>query len=88
MHKICCFLSQQEEPKIIDTQALQVCRKRVCPRSSQDEFESRRLWHKVTHALRTDDIESATSAKHEVSRTGITVNHFAQSNQPQGGYQS
>ncbi|KAJ7381190.1 hypothetical protein OS493_004790 [Desmophyllum pertusum] len=58
------FTSHQEEPKILDTQILPVCRKRVCPHSSQDEFESRRLWHKVTHALKTNDIESATSAKH------------------------
>ena len=61
------LLILQEEPKILDTRELPVFRKRVCPQSSQDECESRRLWHKVTHALNTDDIESATSAKHQVS---------------------
>lgn len=60
------FTSHQEEPKIIDTEALQVYRKRICPQSKQEEFESRRLWHRVTHALKTDDIDSATSAKHEL----------------------
>lgn len=60
------FTSHQEEPKVINTEALQVCRKRVCPQSKQDEFESRRLWHRVTHALKSDDIDSATSAKHEL----------------------
>ncbi|KAM7449977.1 hypothetical protein ABFA07_002344 [Porites harrisoni] len=60
------FTSHQEEPKIIDTRELPVFRKRVCPESTQDECESRRLWHKVTHALKNDDIESATSAKHEL----------------------
>ncbi|XP_020601785.1 oxysterol-binding protein-related protein 11-like isoform X2 [Orbicella faveolata] len=60
------FTSHQEEPRILDTQTLPVCRKRVCPQASQGEFESRRLWQKVTHALKTDDIESATSAKHEL----------------------
>ncbi|XP_078366737.1 oxysterol-binding protein-related protein 11-like isoform X3 [Oculina patagonica] len=60
------FTSHQEEPRILDTHLLPVCRKRVCPLSNQEEFESRRLWHKVTHSLKTDDIESATSAKHEL----------------------
>ncbi|CAH3136270.1 unnamed protein product, partial [Porites lobata] len=60
------FTSHQEEPKIIDTRELPVFGKRVCPESTQDECESLRLWHKVTHALKNDDIESATSAKREL----------------------
>lgn len=67
------FLLLQEEPKILDTRELPVFRKRVCPQSRQEECESRLLWHKVTHALKTGDIEAATSAKHEVSQVLIGV---------------
>lgn len=71
--KLFGFLSTQEEPKIIDTEALQVYRKSIRPQSKQEEFESRRLWHRVTHALKTDDIDSATSAKHEVSIKSLSA---------------
>ncbi|XP_068721373.1 oxysterol-binding protein-related protein 11-like isoform X1 [Montipora capricornis] len=60
------FTSNQEEPKFIDTRELPVFCKRVCPLSRQEENESRRLWQKVTHALKVDNIEAATSAKHEL----------------------
>ncbi|XP_015766311.1 PREDICTED: oxysterol-binding protein-related protein 11-like [Acropora digitifera] len=60
------FTSNQEEPKILDTRKLPVFCKRVCPQSQQEECESRRVWQKVTQALKADNIEAATSAKHEI----------------------
>ncbi|TYJ51801.1 hypothetical protein B9479_007617 [Cryptococcus floricola] len=37
--------------------------KRVLPESEQEEFESRRLWSKLTDAIRTADMYAATAAK-------------------------
>ena len=67
------FLASQEEPKVIDTKELKVCRKRVRPLSSQTEMESRRLWQNVTAALKSKDIDSATAAKHLVSRSSKSL---------------
>ncbi|XP_072173364.1 oxysterol-binding protein-related protein 9-like [Diadema setosum] len=53
-----------ETEVFVDTKEMKVNRKRVRPIESQDEYESRRLWHKVTQSLKTQDIESATDAKH------------------------
>ena len=38
-------------------------RKRVRPMSIQGECESRKLWHKVTEALKAGEIDTATRHK-------------------------
>lgn len=42
-------------------------RKKILKFSLQEEYESRVVWKFVTQALEREDIESASSAKHEVS---------------------
>ena len=50
----------------MDTQSMPIIRKKVKKLESQEEFESKRKWHKVTQALIRDDVEAASAAKHEV----------------------
>eukprot|EP00794_Sanderia_malayensis_P016873 gene16873-18578_t len=52
--------------KCVDVSKLPVCLKRVRPTEMQKEFESRRLWSDVTSALKENNLETATSAKHKL----------------------
>ncbi|XP_048580502.1 oxysterol-binding protein-related protein 11 isoform X2 [Nematostella vectensis] len=58
------YTSNQEQAKVIDTKTLKVYHKRVRPVLSQEDNESRRLWHTVTSGLRSKNTVSATEAKH------------------------
>ena len=49
---------------MINTEVLSVVPKLVKPVCEQKENESRRLWRDVTLALRNNDIDKATAAKH------------------------
>ena len=49
---------------MVDTEVLSVVPKLVKPICDQKENESRRLWRDVTLALRNNDIDKATAAKH------------------------
>jgi len=51
----------------VDTLNTPTIRKKLKKLSSQDPGESRRRWQHVTEALRRQDIEAATEAKHTVS---------------------
>jgi hypothetical protein len=54
----------QKKVEVIDTEVLSVVPKIVKPVWEQRENESRRLWRDVTLALRNNDIDTATAAKH------------------------
>ena len=41
-------------------------RKKFKKMERQEPIESKRRWHRVTEALKSNDIEAATDAKHEV----------------------
>jgi len=60
------FADDEKNTYSLDTKKLPVTRKRVRPVEKQSEFESRRLWKNVTHALKTGDLEAATAAKHKL----------------------
>lgn len=59
----------QGTSKMVDTNTMVTKRKRVRPISKQGDFESRRLWQKVTAALKNGDIDSATEHKRYVSNS-------------------
>lgn len=42
---------------------LRIWHKRVRPTEMQGEFESRKLWHHVTNALKVGDVNTATEHK-------------------------
>ena len=46
-------------------------RKRVRPMSIQGECESRKLWHKVTEALKAGEIDTATRHKRFVCNCNV-----------------
>ncbi len=51
----------------MDTSKLLTMKKRVRPLTKQGDFESRKLWKKVTTALKNGDIDTATEHKRYVS---------------------
>ncbi|KAH7639940.1 oxysterol-binding protein-related protein 9-like protein [Dermatophagoides farinae] len=57
----------KSEP-FVDTKTLPVIRKQVKPINEQDEYESRNLWKKVTYALKQQNVDQATEAKHEIEQ--------------------
>lgn len=50
----------------VDTFNMPIVQKKVRKIHTQEEFESRRLWQDVTHALKVNDIETATGGKHKL----------------------
>ncbi|GAA5889393.1 hypothetical protein JCM6882_000730 [Rhodosporidiobolus microsporus] len=48
---------------LFDAHQAKVKAKSVCPEDQQQPFESRRLWSKVTAAIKANDIDAATDAK-------------------------
>jgi len=61
----------QEEPIVIDTCSMPPIKKKVRKVDAQIPTESRRLWQHLTKALYQNDIDTATSCKHEVIITAI-----------------
>ena len=57
----------QDQEVFVDTLNTPTIRKKLKKLSSQDPGESRQRWQHVTEALRKQDIEAATEAKHAVS---------------------
>ncbi|XP_078084314.1 oxysterol-binding protein-related protein 11 isoform X4 [Mustelus asterias] len=57
------FTYNNGSSKIVDVTKLPVTKKRVRPTEKQGPFESRRLWQRVTEALRISNIEKATEHK-------------------------
>jgi len=55
--------SNKSEQVLIDVTTAPLVPKTVLPESQQEEFESRRLWSKVTKGLTTNNIDSATVEK-------------------------
>ncbi|XP_004364608.2 oxysterol binding protein [Capsaspora owczarzaki ATCC 30864] len=47
----------------LNTKVMSIIKKQVTPVSSQNEFESRRLWKDVTEALKSRQVDAATVAK-------------------------
>ena len=60
--------STQDQEVFIDTLNTPTIRKKLKRLSAQDPGESRSRWQHVTEALRRQDIEAATEAKHVVSK--------------------
>jgi len=56
--------STQDQEVFIDTLNTPTIRKKLKRLSAQDPGESRSRWQQVTEALRRQDIEAATEAKH------------------------
>jgi len=51
---------------LFDAHNTSVTEKSVTPESQQQPNESRRLWSKVTQAIKANDIDAATEAKTEI----------------------
>ena len=56
----------QDEEVFVDTLTTPTIRKKFKKIEKQELNESKRMWMKLTEALRNEDINSATDAKHEV----------------------
>ncbi|GFN95202.1 oxysterol-binding protein [Plakobranchus ocellatus] len=52
----------------VDTKSLPIVKKIVQPPDSQDEFESRKLWRKVTQNLKDKNVDAATEEKHKLEQ--------------------
>ncbi|ESP05462.1 hypothetical protein LOTGIDRAFT_181302 [Lottia gigantea] len=52
----------------VDTKNLPIIKKRVQPRETQDEYESRRLWQDVTKHLKYRNVVEATEGKHRLEQ--------------------
>ncbi|KAG9345120.1 hypothetical protein JZ751_009663, partial [Albula glossodonta] len=52
------------ETKVIDTSKLPVIKKKIRPLERQGLMESRRLWQRVTEALKEGNVDAATEHKH------------------------
>lgn len=50
----------------MDIHNMPTIRKKFKKMERQEPIESKRRWHRVTEALKSNDIEAATDAKHEV----------------------
>ncbi|WVW85678.1 hypothetical protein I302_107716 [Kwoniella bestiolae CBS 10118] len=53
----------KEKKTVFDPTKARVVPKNVLPESEQEEYESRRLWTKLTDAIRSADMHGATAAK-------------------------
>ncbi|OWT39054.1 oxysterol-binding protein family [Cryptococcus neoformans] len=56
----------KEKKVLFDPSNSRVAPKKVLPESEQEEYESRRLWTKLTDAIRAADMHGATAAKSAV----------------------
>ena len=56
----------QDKEVFADTTSMPIIRKKIRKVECQGEMESKRKWQMVTRALLVDDVEAATTAKHEV----------------------
>ncbi|RUS80959.1 hypothetical protein EGW08_011279 [Elysia chlorotica] len=61
------WASGQNE-SFVDTKTLPIVKKIVRPPDSQEEFESRKLWRKVTQNLKDKNVEGATEEKHKLEQ--------------------
>ncbi|GFR90017.1 oxysterol-binding protein [Elysia marginata] len=52
----------------VDTKSLPIVKKIVRPPDSQEEFESRKLWRKVTQNLKDKNVDAATEEKHKLEQ--------------------
>ncbi|OTF83082.1 oxysterol-binding protein-related protein 9-like protein, partial [Euroglyphus maynei] len=57
----------KSEP-FVDTKTLPVIRKQVKPINEQCDYESRNLWKHVTYALKKQNVNEATTAKHQIEQ--------------------
>lgn len=57
---------KQEE--FVDNKSMRTIKKIVKPIVEQEPYESRRLWKKVTAALKMQDVDAATNAKNAVEQ--------------------
>lgn len=48
---------------LFDVKTSTICPKIVAPEDEQDEYESRRLWSKLTAAIKNRDMDTATAEK-------------------------
>ncbi|KAM6958670.1 oxysterol-binding protein-related protein 10-like isoform 1-T1 [Aplochiton taeniatus] len=60
------FTYSSGETKVIDTAKLPVIKKKLRPVEKQERTESRRLWQRVTQALKEGNIDEATEHKHRL----------------------
>ncbi|XP_026139474.1 oxysterol-binding protein-related protein 10 isoform X3 [Carassius auratus] len=60
------FTYSSGETKVIDTSKLPVIKKKIRPLEKQGQYESRRLWQRVTAALKAGDIDAASEHKHQL----------------------
>ncbi|GAA6006133.1 hypothetical protein JCM11491_002043 [Sporobolomyces phaffii] len=58
--------STRSKETLFDAHNTSVTEKSVTPEAQQQPNESRRLWSKVTHAIKQNDIDAATDAKSEI----------------------
>ncbi|XAO25737.1 hypothetical protein I312_104566 [Cryptococcus bacillisporus CA1280] len=56
----------KEKKVLFDPSTSRIAPKKVLPESEQEEYESRRLWTKLTDAIRAADMHGATAAKFAV----------------------
>ncbi|KAK3746139.1 hypothetical protein RRG08_003579 [Elysia crispata] len=61
------WTSGQNE-SFVDTKSLPIVKKIVRPPDSQEEFESRKLWRKVTQNLKDKNVDAATEEKHKLEQ--------------------
>jgi hypothetical protein len=61
-----CVLQTGQKQTLFDAHSASVTPKTVAPESEQEPNESRKLWRKLTEAIRKQDMEGATEAKNEV----------------------
>ncbi|XP_074659923.1 oxysterol-binding protein-related protein 11-like isoform X2 [Tubulanus polymorphus] len=57
------FQYSNGEKKVIDTETLPIMKKRCRPIEKQGDFESRKLWQKVSKSLKLGDVNTATEHK-------------------------
>ncbi|XP_028673683.1 oxysterol-binding protein-related protein 10 [Erpetoichthys calabaricus] len=60
------FAYSSGDTKVIDTSKLPVIKKKIRPLKKQSPYESRRVWHGVTSALREGDLDAATESKNVI----------------------
>ncbi|MBN3291308.1 OSB10 protein, partial [Polypterus senegalus] len=60
------FAYSSGDTKVIDTSKLPVIKKKIRPLDKQSPYESRRVWHGVTSALREGDLDAATESKNVI----------------------
>lgn len=61
-------VGNQPAETFVNTKEMQIVKKQVKPIVEQEEYESRRLWKDVTLALKVQNVDAATNAKHTIEQ--------------------